>query len=374
MSMASNEPNARYEARFSDGQTAQSHEVTTSLTARGIAIYTSSDAEPLIWPYGALATSEPLTNNSIEALVRYTHQPGASLFVPGSAFARQLRTHAKHLTASAQRWRDASPWLWTATAIIGVVLIVWLAGLSPARTVAGFLPDTVRTSLGKQVVASMTQGKPVCDNVDGRRALNALVARLTRAAKSDAEFKVTVAKWKVMNAFATPGEQIVITSRLIARAKTPDELAGVIAHEMGHGIELHPETAIVRALGLTAAAELMLGGSSGTLSNIGLVLAQLSYSRAAEREADTQALRILRNAEISPNGLAAFFGRVARLEGSGKKKRTTTPDLGFLRTHPDTRERILKVKNAAQYPSTPALSDVQWQALREICKQPPAQN
>ncbi len=59
----------------------------------------------------------------------------------------------------------------------------------------------------------------------------------------------------------------------------------------------------------------MLGGSGGTLANIGIVLAQLSYSRAAEREADVHALEILKRAGISAKGFAGFFTRVTKLEG-----------------------------------------------------------
>ncbi len=106
----------------------------------------------------------------------------------------------------------------------------------------------------------------------------------------------------------------MLTRGLIAKADSPDEVAGVLAHEMGHGIEMHPETALVRALGLSAAAELMLGGSGGTLANIGIVLAQLSYTRDAERNADRHALEILKGAGVSAQGLAEFFTRVTKLE------------------------------------------------------------
>lgn len=67
-----------------------------------------------------------------------------------------------------------------------------------------------------------------------------------------------VVDWDLLNAFAVPGNKILLTKELIEKADGPEEVAGVLAHEMGHGIALHPETGIIRAVGLAAALELMM--------------------------------------------------------------------------------------------------------------------
>ena len=118
--------------------------------------------------------------------------------------------------------------------------------------------------------------------------------------------------WSLVNAFAVPGGQIILTRGLVQRAGSSDEVAGVLAHELGHTLELHPEVGIIRALGLAAATQLAFAGSQGTVSNIGLVLTQLRYTRIAEREADAHALRMLKGAGISAKGFGDFF---ERLEG-----------------------------------------------------------
>jgi predicted Zn-dependent protease len=69
-----------------------------------------------------------------------------------------------------------------------------------------------------------------------------------------------------------------------------------------------------RVIGLSAAVELMFGGSRGALANFGLILTELGYSRATEREADTHALQILEKAQISPQGFAGFFKRIEERE------------------------------------------------------------
>ena len=115
-------------------------------------------------------------------------------------------------------------------------------------------------------------------------------------------------------------------------------------------------------MGLSAAVELMLGGSGGTLANIGMLLTQLGYSRVAEREADTRALQILEKAQISPLGFAGFFKRVEE-RGRG----SAIGEISILRTHPLSAERARLAETRPAYPATPALSDEEWRALRVIC-------
>ena len=80
----------------------------------------------------------------------------------------------------------------------------------------------------------------------------------------------------------------------------------------------------MRALGLSAATQLMFAGSSGTLSNIGLLLTQLRYTRIAEREADVHALRILKGAGISAKGFGDFFERIDGKEPAPKSGKSAS--------------------------------------------------
>ncbi len=157
----------------------------------------------------------------------------------------------------------------------------------------------------------------------------------------------------------------------------------MLSHELGHVLELHPEAGLVRAMGLAAAAQLVFAGSTGTATNIGLLLTQLRYTRVAEREADAHAIRILKNAQIPAKGFGDFFERLepkiasppdkaseANGADDGKKSlgsRIFTSEL--LRTHPATTERLELVRSQAAYPATPALSDADWRALRDVCGQ-----
>ncbi|MCB1519355.1 MAG: M48 family metallopeptidase [Hyphomicrobiaceae bacterium] len=357
-----------FDGRYSDGKTAAAYNVRVGFSPRGLLIRGHNAADDLIWPYGALATAEPISSHAVDALVSYRHQPGASLFVPNGTFARQLAEAAPHLTTRAARRRAATPWLWTAAAVLVLVAGVFALQLSPARAIAGLMPDGLRNSLGNQTLRSMTSGKKVCETPAGRRAVENLAARLATGVPGETTFEITVVDWGLINAFATPGNKIVLTRGLIEKAGSADEIAGVLAHEMGHGIEMHPETSIVRAIGLSAAVELLMGGGGGTVGNIGVMLAQLSYSRQAEAEADDVALKLMRDAGIATDGLTDFFKRMNKLERSGDGDSNRTFDV--LRSHPQTADRIRRISAQEKYPSKPALKPADWRALKTICAVP----
>lgn len=365
----------RFEGRFSDGATASSHIVDVRISDGHLVIEGSDGSAVDRWPLMKLAAAEPLRSNSVDALLSLRGQQDATVFVTGNAFVRALSRAAPHLGASAERWRNFLPWLAAAAGIVAVVLVVHFLELSPARYVASAIPDNVRTRLGSQIVSGMTGTRRVCVAPEGTAALNKLVARLAHAVGSDTTFRVTVVDWGLVNAFAAPGEQILITRGLITGARSADELAGVVAHEIGHGLSRHPETAIVRSIGLMAAVELMTGGGGGTAGNLGVFLAQRSYTRGAEREADDYALRILRKAEISPDGLAGFFRRMSRFkstkgdddDGAESSSGTSADGLDLLSTHPAPNDRFLRIKRIEDYPTRPALEPFDWAAVRAVC-------
>lgn len=355
-------------ARFSDGKSAHARNATVRATPAGVEITVENSAHKHLWSYASLATAEPIRAHSVDVLLTSTSMPGASVFVPAPEFAADLSRRAPRLSARVARWRNARYWVMAGLALIGFVVAALFAGWSPVRSIAAMLPDSWRGRLGDEAISSMTEGYKKCTGTEGVAALAAMTERLAKGSGKPSPFKVVVYDWSLMNAFAVPGDQIVVTKGLIDKAQSADEVAGVLAHEMGHGIEMHPETGIIRAIGLAAAVELMLGGSSGALANAGLLLAQLGYTRAAEREADQQALKLLREAAISSEGLEAFFKRITELEKDDTGLDSAVKKFNILRSHPPTEERAKMVAAQPKYPSTPALSDTEWSALRGICQ------
>lgn len=139
-----------------------------------------------------------------------------------------------------------------------------------------------------------------------------------------------------INAMALPGGHVLVTRGLMELADVADdELAGILAHEIGH-IELgHSRRALIRS-NRTKALNLVLsvvGRRPGAAVGMAASLAELGISRESELEADAFAVSLLRRSPFRPEGLAAFLGRAHRGE--------RLPGwMTFLSTHPAVEERL----------------------------------
>ncbi|MBX9588000.1 MAG: tetratricopeptide repeat protein [Hyphomonadaceae bacterium] len=378
-----------YSAKLSDGRTATSLAAKARLGEAGIEIFPAGERRvALTWPYSELQSSVPLIAHAPDVLLSLKPNGSQTLFVANSAFSQGLLARAGALSPARQRLLGLRPGI-AAVAVAGAIAAtVVLLDLHPSQTVARLLPQQTREAMGHSVVAQLTGHMKQCETGPGRQALDRLARRLTTAASDKpAPIKVVMIDWALVNAFAAPGGQIIMTRGLVQRAGSPDEVAGVLAHEIGHTIELHPEAGLVRAMGLAAAAQLIFAGSTGTATNIGLLLTQLRYTRVAEREADAHAVRILKSAQISAKGFGDFFERLepkisnpqtktdpAKTDEGNKsddKKSTSRGSRIFtteiLRTHPLTTDRLALVRAQPAYAATPSLSDDDWRALREMC-------
>jgi predicted Zn-dependent protease len=146
-------------------------------------------------------------------------------------------------------------------------------------------------------------------------------------------FTVQLVKNKEINALALPGGHIVVFSGLVEQAESENELAMVLAHELGHFVHRDHLKRLGRGLGLTVAAMLVFGEDSAVsrlVSNLFLVT-ESSYSRQQESDADRFGLDLLVNSYGHAGGATDFFARV------GKKAGSHVPYLLASHPHPDDR-------------------------------------
>jgi len=353
------------DAIYFDGEVAADRRVVLSLAPDGLRIVGEDIAEQH-WPLTSLTAigryhaGHPLRISS-------EHRPTARLVIADPEFASRLLSQSPQLRGGLQphRLRRAAIWVAAGLAVLFAGLYLVL-NFAPQR-LAQVLPDSWRERVGQQVEASLTNGARECRTAAAAAALSSLVSRLAEGTPDMPPVTVRVYDMPVMNAFAMSGNRIVVTSGLIARAETPDQVAGVLAHELGHVVYRHPEAQIIRATGLQVLISAVTGGNSETLGSVAGLAAILRYSRSAEEEADDYALAVLRAAQLDPMALRRFFELVLRQEG--------TPSTGafgkiesVLATHPGTKERIKKIEPLPEGVLTrPALSKDQWQALKAIC-------
>ena len=364
---------ARFVGAHSDGSSATTSPVSVRLTGAGLELRGNDKPSTRTWSYDRLQASVPLRADAADVLLYLKEDGGQTLFVADPSFARVLLVRAPGLSSARQRWQGLKPGLAVLGAVALLVGGLWALDLSPSQAVARHMPLEARVKIGQAVIASMAKDRKVCETAASRAALDRLTRRLTAAASDKPlNARVVLLDWPLVNAFAVPGGQIILTRGLVQHAGTADEVAGVLAHELGHTLELHPEAGIVRAMGLAAATQLALAGAQGTASNVGLLLTQLRYTRIAEQEADAHALRMLKGAGISAKGFGDFFERLEGKRAAGETTRSASELEVILRTHPPTADRIALVRSQPTYPATPALSDGEWRALREACGAPPA--
>jgi predicted Zn-dependent protease len=168
------------------------------------------------------------------------------------------------------------------------------------------------------------------------------------AASPGYEFEYAVLESPDVNAFALPGGKFVVFTGLVAQARRPEEVAGVLAHEFQHALLRHSLQRMVRAAGLRAVLALVAGdleGLGAVVLDAGVQIRELSYGRDQEREADLAAIDLLAAAGIDPAGLPDFFERLAAKEaapggGAGGKALT------LLSTHPASLERSTLLRAA----------------------------
>lgn len=258
-------------------------------------------------------------------------------------------------------------------AVAAVVLMIFVILPAMANTLAYVIPIKREVAYGKAVVRQMerffggsTAGELICSSPEGDAALAKMIARLTENTPTDYELNVSVMRHEMVNAFAAPGGQIVLVEGLIEQATSADEVAAVLGHEIGHVESRDATRGALRAAGSAGLLSMVFGDFAGGTAAVVIAEYTLnaSYTREAEAEADTYAREMMDAAGVSTNGMSDFFRSLSDLDSE-------MPDLPiYLSSHPDTDERADQAADFAQVQgkTTPVLDDIEWDALRSICR------
>jgi Zn-dependent protease with chaperone function len=170
-----------------------------------------------------------------------------------------------------------------------------------------------------------------------------LLARLTSLKSIQGhQYKIYIVDNPEANAFTLPGGIIIFTKVLLLEAQSPEEILGVLGHELGHGQKRHVVKMVVASYAKQIAASLFMSGLLGDAILKAEEIYSLKYSQAQETEADQEAHSYLREAHVSPHGLLAFYGR--RMEDDHQQ-------IKWLSTHPLAQERITSLSSFAEYKS-----------------------
>jgi Zn-dependent protease with chaperone function len=303
--------------------------------------------------------------------VRVEHGEGIpqALVVADAAFFASLRDVAGTGIGRIARGGRWSP-LTVFGAVIGVIVVAFVMyrwGIPAiAHAVAARLPVSWDERIGSAVADRLAPSEKRCRGAAGQRALETLLGRLTSVQSSPYRFTIAVVDQSTVNAFAAPGGYVVVLRGLLDKARSPEELAGVLAHEVEHVLHRHNTRMLIERASTGLLVGILVGDVSGLIAFAAENASALSYSRQHEDEADVDGLRLMIAARLDPRGMIAFYETMMT-----EDRHMARGAARYLSTHPATEDRIARLRQlAAENPSgptTPALSDADWTALRAIC-------
>ncbi len=357
-----------YHGSFNDGSSPNRHDVSVRIDLSGLEISGRGLAQPVVWPFEELEAVDDIAKQ-VPFRIGCRSWPDARLTLNDQRLLADFRVHAPQLFGPpvSKRLRNV------VLSIAGASLLgasIWFGLPLASRWVASSVPIAWEVALADQFAdelveefAGMTNDEPrVCDNPDGLKALDSLIAELANAGGSPYDFNVQVIDGGLNNAFALPGGRVFIFRGLLEFVEGPDELAAVLAHEMAHVTLQHGTTAVVQGLGISFVFSVLLGDmGGGIVAAAGEILLRMSYSREAETAADRSAIELLQEADLKFGGLSSFFERLA------KEGEDLPAALQMLSTHPSSEERARLTQGLKDNGRT-ALSEAEWRAVRDICK------
>lgn len=338
-----------------DGASAVRHDVAVDATAGALRL-----SIPGVWeeevPVAQLALAE--RSRAGLTLVRPELQ-GWRLRIPAPVVPEIDRLFPRRHGYG--RWIDRIGLWWAVGACAAASAGVLVFGYFAPTLLAPLVPPSVERAYGAALVGDF--GGKYCSSPAGDAALRKLTAELDPHPE---ELNVRVVDVPVVNAAALPAGNIMIFDKLFEEVDSPDELAGILAHEIAHVRRRHITAALLREFGIGVFTTALGGTTAGRVDGF----VSLSFTRRAEADADQGAIEMLKRADISPVPTAGFFKRLQKAEGDPGR---FEPAIAYLSSHPlsSAREKKFEAAAAKNGRYRPALTPREWTELRAICSSRP---
>ena len=221
--------------------------------------------------------------------------------------------------------------------------------------------------LGEMIWDIMKRSETVIVKDSLTAPLDSIIDRICTSNSIDRDkIKLHLVKKEDINAFALPGNHLVVYSGLIAACNNEAELAGVLGHEIGHMENNHVMRKLIKETGFAVLVSLTSGnGNSENAKQILKLLSSSAYDRSLETEADLSAADYLIKSHINPTAMADLFYRMSAKESDIQNK------LGWIHTHPDSRERAKKIVEyvkGKKVRNEPVLAKGTWATLKSVAE------
>ncbi|MGF1527182.1 MAG: M48 family metallopeptidase [Candidatus Competibacterales bacterium] len=257
---------------------------------------------------------------------------------------------------------------------IPLIAFALVAGCTTSPTGRQQLMLTSQASLESASQAAFRELKreqPLSDNRALTAYVNCVADAITARLPERRPWEVAVFADDAVNAFAMPGGKIGVFEGLLKAARTPDQLAVVIGHEVGHVLANHSAERqsqnLVAGLGVVAGGVLgtqagmdpsVAQSLTGTLASLGFLL---PFSRVQESEADVIGLELMARAGFDPRAAPVLWRNMEEVQGS------RFPE--FLSTHPSAGNRAARLQSL-QNDTLPLYQAARRAGIRPACRAP----
>lgn len=344
-------------ATLFDGDTAQSHPVLLHEDGAGLVLAGAAGEESIDWSRLTLIAALPDSR-----MIGHKDRPGWRLKLPADAPEAWIVRLPRPPRFGG--WIDRFGFWQSAAACAIVSGLLVVAVINAPGWLAPRIPASWGEGMNDDVVGDLSAN--ICHTPAADAALAALAAKLDRdaAAQHLPPVRIEVLKLDDVNAVALPGGRVLVFDGLLHAIPSPDALAGVIGHEIGHVRLHHVMKAVLRQYGIS----MLLGGYRSGVTNALGNLASLQFSRDDEHEADEWSRKRLEEADISPLGTARFF---TSLEGDDADPRPTAGRsfAAYLASHPEPMVRAMAFRADfhEMHAYHPALDQRGYSALVNAC-------
>jgi len=362
------------EARYFDGESAHPRDVILGFGERSLVIIGPDDRPIAHWPLASLRAIGLRKDNPVQLVPQ--RDSDERLVLEDREMLDAIRKVCPDLYhRPVDRGGVRRAFLWAGGAVASLTVIIFVLMPALAAQLSRMIPPEREQQLGDAVVDQLQtvlsyigdERPEMCETPSGVEALARLAARLDPNADLPYQIRIGVIDHGMVNAMAVPGGRILIFRGLLEAADNPEEVAGVLAHEIGHVVYHDPTEQALRAAGTAGILGLILGDVFG--AGIAVVAADAvlnaSYQREAETRADETAYQILASAELPSGPFAGFFTKMKRKYGDNDGI------MKLISSHPGLDGRAERAAAADQIGDgiyEPALDDQDWIALRGICQ------
>lgn len=349
----------QHRAIYFDGKSSIQNEVTLKLSSFGIEITYFSDfnSKTIRWSKEDIHVPDITTGQKV--ILRYGKKfPYESIELHNNDFTKNLLERYE-LNKKSKKYTFFTENGFKGIAI-GVVVFVGVFFLfykviipTIAETAAVTIPIEYEQSFGKSIKQSLIANNEV-DSLK-TKSLKSFFKKLNY--ESEYDIDLTVVNSPIQNAFATPGGNIVVFSGIIDSMECPEELAALLGHELIHVNNRHSTKSIFRSLANVIVLSVLLNDVNGITSLIidnANSINELSFSRSLEKEADTEAIKLMLKNNINPQGMLGLLEQLNEINHG-----LDIPE--FLTTHPITENRIDYIKDQIYNKSDAFYTQPNWQ-------------